>query len=243
MTGNAMDVQIAVAKIGKYATSESGDTVEIIERPHGGISIVMADGQQSGRAAKHISNVVARKALALLAEGVRDGAAARAAHDYLYTYRKGKVQATLNIVSIDLVSKSLVLSRNSSCPMVMIREGGVRLLDEPSTALGIYPYTKPVVMEVPLGPDLAVIAFTDGLLAAGQRYGERLDVIPAIESHLSTPGSNAQTLAEALLQSALSLDRCRPADDISVLVVNIVPSAGSDEIRRMWVSFPITRGW
>ena len=74
-----MEVQFAVAKVSKYAMRTSGDTVEMIERPHGGISMVMVDGQRSGRSAKNISNVVARKAIQLLGEGVRDGAAARAA--------------------------------------------------------------------------------------------------------------------------------------------------------------------
>ncbi|MCB0097143.1 MAG: hypothetical protein KDE46_15545, partial [Caldilineaceae bacterium] len=69
-----LEIQIAVAKVNKYATSESGDTVEVVERPRGGMSIVMADGQRSGRSAKAISNIVVRKAIALLAEGVRDGA-------------------------------------------------------------------------------------------------------------------------------------------------------------------------
>ncbi|OUC07453.1 hypothetical protein RY27_14810, partial [Litorilinea aerophila] len=90
-----LEVQIGVAKINKYASSESGDTVEIVERPHGGISVVVADGQRSGRSAKAISNLVVRKAISLLAEGVRDGAVARATHDYLHTLRGGKVSAEL----------------------------------------------------------------------------------------------------------------------------------------------------
>ena len=49
----------------------------MVERPHGGLSIVLVDGQRSGRSAKKISNVVARKAVQLLAEGVRDGVVAR----------------------------------------------------------------------------------------------------------------------------------------------------------------------
>jgi len=36
-----LELQVAVAKVSKYAMSESGDTVEIIERPHGGLSLVM----------------------------------------------------------------------------------------------------------------------------------------------------------------------------------------------------------
>ena len=36
-----MEIQVAVSKINKYATSESGDTLEMIERPNGGISFVL----------------------------------------------------------------------------------------------------------------------------------------------------------------------------------------------------------
>ena len=32
----AFEVQVAVAKTHKYANRESGDTVEVVERPHGG---------------------------------------------------------------------------------------------------------------------------------------------------------------------------------------------------------------
>ena len=57
-----LTLELAVAKVGKYATNESGDTVEVVERPHGGLSVVIVDGQRSGKSAKAISNIVARKA-------------------------------------------------------------------------------------------------------------------------------------------------------------------------------------
>jgi hypothetical protein len=95
-----MHLEVAIAKIRKYATPESGDTIEMIERSGGGLSFVVVDGQRSGKSAKAFSNVVARKAVALFAEGVRDGAVARAASDYLFMQRSGKVSATLNIVSV-----------------------------------------------------------------------------------------------------------------------------------------------
>ncbi|HRA64774.1 MAG TPA: hypothetical protein PL187_02065, partial [Caldilinea sp.] len=106
-----LEVDVAVAKVGKYASAESGDTVEIVERPHGGFSIVVADGQRSGKSAKAISNLVARKVISLIAEGVRDGAVARAAHDYLRTQRSGQVSCELTIVSVDMATRTLVLSR------------------------------------------------------------------------------------------------------------------------------------
>ena len=93
-----MEVQIAVAKINKYASSESGDTLEVVERPKGGVSVVLADGQTSGRGAKAVSMMVVRKVIGLLAEGVRDGAAARAVSDALYTDKNGKVYKNLEAV-------------------------------------------------------------------------------------------------------------------------------------------------
>jgi serine phosphatase RsbU (regulator of sigma subunit) len=243
MEHNGLEVQIAVAKIGKYATSESGDTMEMIERPQGGLSLVLADGQRSGRGAKRISNLVARKTLSLLAEGVRDGAAARAAHDYLYAFRGGKVQSTLNIVSIDLVSRTVVLSRNSNCPVIMIHEGEITALDAPSCPVGIYQYTKPNITEVPIVPSLCILVFTDGLLFAGQRCGQQLDVTSFfVEQYEQNLGQDAQTLADSLLGEAVSLEEGRPTDDISILVTNIVPANSGDrprQVRRMNVTFPI----
>src|SRR3970282_677962 len=114
-----MEIQIAVAKINKYAVSESGDTLEVVERPNGGVSVVLADGQTSGRGAKAVSQLVVRKVIGLLAEG------ARAASDALYTDKNGKVICTLNIASIDLHSGTIVLTRNNPSPMFICRNADI----------------------------------------------------------------------------------------------------------------------
>jgi serine phosphatase RsbU (regulator of sigma subunit) len=237
-----VEIQVAVAKIGKYAVHESGDTLEMIERPHGGLSFVLADGQRSGHAARSISSMVARKAIALLGEGVRDGAAARAAHDYLYTHRPGKVSATLNIVSVDMESKTIVLSRNSHCPIVIQQpDGGQSVLAGPTQPVGIYPMTRPEITEVPLEVGLGVVVFTDGLLSAGQRRGHSMDVAGAVaelyaahqrDSHIARP------VADGLLERALELDEGRAGDDISILVLAVSPNS-RDEVRRLQLQLPI----
>lgn len=241
-----LDIQVAVAKIGKYATSESGDTLEMIERPQGGLSLVLVDGQRSGRAAKRISNIVVRKAISLLADGVRDGAVARAAHDYLRTMRGGKVSATLNIVSIDLETETLVISRNSHCPLMVSKGEQITLLDAPSEAVGIRSWTKPVITELPLEPDTYILVYTDGLPHAGRRYGHSLDTACLFQVLLSEVTSQApactlaQMLADTILSRAIDADRGRPGDDISVVVVAVLAaSAESDDVRRMTVRLPI----
>jgi serine phosphatase RsbU (regulator of sigma subunit) len=233
-----MEVQIAVAKVNKYAVSESGDTLEVVERPNGGLSVVLADGQSSGRGAKAISLMVVRKVIGLLAEGVRDGAAARAASDALFTEKQGRVISTLNIASVDLSSGTLVLTRNNPAPMFICRGERIDILDEESIPLGTSRNVRPVITEVAIDPGLMVVIYTDGLVHAGKRRGMPMDVGATIQSLLDDQDPGPQTLADGLLSEAVSRDDNRPADDISVLVLKVTARAG-DNVRRMAVRLPI----
>ena len=233
-----MEVQIAVAKVRKYATSNSGDTVEVVERPQGGVSVVMADGQSSGRGAKWISTLVVRKVISLLAEGVRDGAAARAASDSLYTERGGKVSATLNILSVDKQTNTLVITRNNPVPAVLARHDQIQLLNDESIPVGSYRDTRPVICEVRLEAGLTAIAFTDGIVHAGDRIGQPLNIITCLEALLEGEEPSPQLIADSLLEIAMKLDQNRPSDDISVVVLRVMQETG-DEVRRMSVRLPL----
>lgn len=236
-----MELQFAVAKISKYATSESGDTLEMIERPHGGISMVLVDGQRSGRAAKAISNVVARKAVQLLAEGVRDGAAARAAHDYLFTYRGGKVSATLNILSADIQSRTIVVSRNNPAPVIVhTAADGLYLLDEPSDVVGFHRNVKPTIAEVPLIVGTLVVAYTDGLQhAGGFSPADRLNPANIVRALLAEGVFEPKAIVDRLLDEAVILDKGRPRDDISVMSMAVLEGSG-EEPRRLNGRLPLS---
>jgi serine phosphatase RsbU (regulator of sigma subunit) len=233
-----MEVQIAVAKINKYAVSESGDTLEVVERPTGGVSVVLADGQTSGRGAKAVSMMVVRKVISLLAEGVRDGAAARAASDALFTEKQGKVTCTLNIASIDLHSNTIVLGRNNPVPTFVCRGEQIDILEEESSSLGTSRNVRPVITELGIEAGLTIIIFTDGISHAGERRGQPMNVQEVIRSITEDQDPTPQQLADSLLAHAMSLDDNRPADDISVLVLKVTSRTG-DDVRRMSVRLPI----
>lgn len=235
-----MEITVGVAKVSKWAVRESGDTLEVIERPQGGLSLVLADGQGSGQPAKDLSNLVAKKAIGLLADGVRDGAVARAVHDFLYHYRHGKVSSTLNIVSTDLHTRTLVVSRNNPCPAILVCDGEVRALDEPSSPIGVHRRMKPVVVERPIAPGSVLVVYTDGIQTAGERYGQRLDARAEVGRLLAEDGAvSALRVAEGLLAAAVRLDRGRPNDDMSVVALAVLPHDRQDLTRRMWISFPV----
>ena len=233
------EIQIAVAKTNKYASSESGDTVELVERPTGGLSVVLVDGQGSGQGAKTLSLLVSSKAVALLKEGARDGAVARVVHDHLHAFRHGRVSATLEILSVDLVSKTVVSTRNSHTPLLLWREGCYELRPSDSSAIGIRRHTKPTVDQFSAEPGLRVAVFSDGLIGAGERYNRPFDPLAFANDHLRDADVTAQHLADALLAEALTSDQGRANDDMTVVALTLGPRREYPLIRRMSVVLPL----
>ncbi|MBA4420657.1 MAG: hypothetical protein C0391_05875 [Anaerolinea sp.] len=233
-----MEIQIAVSKINKYASSESGDTFEVVERPNGGLSVVLADGQTSGHGAKAISTLVVRKVISLLAEGIRDGAAARAASDYLYTEKNGKVSATLNIFSIDFQTKTLVICRNNPAPVYISLGETIDLLTQPSEPIGTNRNIRPTISEIAISIGLTAVMFSDGLTTAGGRKGLHLDIRTTLEALLEDSQPTPQHIADSLLGMAMKLDDNRPMDDISIVVLRVVQNE-ADQTRRMLVRLPV----
>lgn len=241
-----MLIQIAFSKTNKYASRESGDTAEVVERPRGGISAVLADGQGSGASAKTISHIVTTEAVTLIKRGARDGVVARAAHDHLYTHRGGKVSATLAILTVDLVTRTLVITRNSHCPVYLCYPGTGKL-EEIATScdpIGATPSNRPAVTELPLVEGIYAVTFTDGVMEAGRRDGQPLN-IPAFLRERVPLLPHAQELADGLLSAALQADANRPSDDMTALVLAIhptpLPSATQTVplVRRMWAEMPV----
>lgn len=233
-----MEINVAVAKINKYAVSESGDTLEIVERPNGGVSVVLSDGQTSGKGAKTISTMVVRKVISLLAEGVRDGAAARAASDYLFTERSGKVTACLDILSVDLQTLTLVITRNNPTPIFIARKEKVECLNIESVAIGTSRNIRPSITEFPLESGITVVIYTDGIHNAGDRSGETFDICTLLNAMLEDENPTAQEIADTILNQAIRLDQNRPNDDMSVVVLRTT-SDEIDQIRRMSVHLPV----
>lgn len=233
-----LEIHVAVAKVASHGSGESGDTLETIERPGGGFSFVLVDAQGTGRGAKSLSNLVATRAISLLKDGARDGAVARAVHDYLYTYRMGQALATLNILSVDFQSGRILVSRNNPAPFFVITPGGLRSYNEPATPIGLDPMIKPIISELAVEPFTYVVLFTDGLLRAGERYGEDLELVNHLSAWPAAEGRNPEELTEDLLQRAVDLDRGELSDDVSILTLAVLPVEQPSTVRRLYISAP-----
>lgn len=216
---------VAVRKVPKSGVSTSGDSVDVVERPRGGLSVVMADGQGSGPAAKRVSNMVVARAASLIAEGARDGAVARAVHDSLYALRGGKIVCTLTILSLDLNTGSFVVSRNGNAGALLFDGCSVRFLAEDIAPIGVHHFTKPAVMECEPVPGYRAAIFTDGVFHAGRRHGSELGLNP-LASRLRLGDAPTRAVADGMLRDALDADRGFARDDMTLAVMTV----GAEEV-------------
>lgn len=233
-----MEVKIAIAKTNKHGNGLSGDTVEVTERPNGGISIVLADGQIEGRNSKVISTMVAHRVLAHISEGVRDGASIRTAASNIYTEHQGKVQANLCVISADLQTNTIIVSRNNALPIFLISEESVDCLSSDSERFGSRLDAAPTIIELPIRPEMAVVVFSDGIFNAGQHNQLSMDICGTLEAFIEEQEPTAYEIADFLLNRAIRLDGGQPADDMSVIVL-LVSSRPTDTIRRLNISMPL----
>ena len=238
MVGQPLEIDLGIAKTEKSASRDSGDTVEFVERPSGGFSVVMIDGQGSGQAAKTLSLLLSSKAVTLLKEGVRDGVVARATHDFLFAFRHGQVSATFDVLSIDLKTRTVVVTRNAEAAMLVGEQGAFRLEPSGSGPIGRYRWTKPAVAEFPMVAGLQVILFTDGIPHSGRRQGRTpLDLL-ALASRFA-PDQPAQALADSVLAEAIARDGDRPNDDMAVVALSLRARAAGMVVRRMQALVPL----
>jgi serine phosphatase RsbU (regulator of sigma subunit) len=234
------EIVVAVAKVPRYASRESGDTVEVVERPCGGLSVVIADAQGSGAAARLLSNLIVSRAVALVKDGVRDTAMHEAVHDYLYSYKGGRVSCTLTTLTVDIRSKTCTVTRNSPPPAYLMDGGEVLAVDDRSAPLGILSGLSPQQISVSLHPGLWLLGVTDGIGMAGARAGLRRDAGTSFGLQaLETP--EPARVAECLLAEAVRLDQGRPADDMTVAAVAILEEERETDVRRMHVRVPLRR--
>jgi serine phosphatase RsbU (regulator of sigma subunit) len=233
-----MEIKIALAKIDREGTGTSGDTIEVTERPNGGISIVLADGKIDGRSSKAISTLVTHRVLDPISEGVRDGASIRAAAKSIFEEYKGSVIANLSVISADLQTDTVIVSRNHSMPVFLISEDMVDCLSSESEPIGSQADASPTIIELPIQAEMALVIFSDGVFLAGQHSQQTMDICTTIGAFIEEQEPTAQEIADFLLKRAIRLDGGHPKDDMSVIVL-LVSSRPTDTIRRMNISLPL----
>lgn len=233
-----MELHAAISKTSRYSSVAQGDKVEIIERPRGGISIIMAEGKLSGRRSRSIAMKAVHSILSLIASGLHDGAASRTVLRNINDEHKGKAQVDLSIISCDLESQSIVITKNNATPVLTVFEGTVDYLRF-DDSINAEPSLEPSVYQFEIKEGRDFILVSDGILQAGTQYEQALDLQVSVESLFEDDEPAVQEVADAILNQAINQDLGRPCDDMTVTVLRI-SAAPPTNIRRECVHFPIT---
>ncbi len=232
-----MELQATISKVDRYSSAAQGDKVEIIERPRGGLSIIMAEGKLNGRRSRTIAMKAVHSIMSLIARGLHDGAASRSVLSEISNEYKGKAQVSLSIISCDLDSQTIVITKNNKTPVITVFEGTAEYLRFDDTDEDDHALTPSVFQfEIEEGRDFILVS--DGILQAGSQYEQPLNLRISVESLFEDDEPVIQEIADAILNQAINKDLGRPQDDMTVTVVRISPTP-STNIRRECVFFPI----
>jgi len=232
-----MEIQAAISKIDRYSSTEQGNKVEIIERPNGGISIVMGEGKLAGNRSQDVTMKAVHAVLNMIAEGVQDGASSRMVLRRIHDEHQQNVDVKISVISCDLLSKTIVITKNNPTPVLTFSEGESRFLP----LGGSDPY-DPVVFQFDLGIGRTYVLVSEGVENAGAYNNDKIDLSTALasiyEDHNDEP--SVQDIADYLLKQAIGHDNGRPRDDMTVVVLK-VSTATVKDIRREYVYFPIKK--
>lgn len=223
---------VSVQKVGKHAAGESGDTAEIVERAGGGFSVVVVDGQGSGRGAKALSLLLSTRAVSLLKDGMRDRTAIEGVHDFLVAHRNGLVSATIDIITLTPADRSISIIRQASVPITLDTGAGFETFTCDSGPVGRWKVQQPWCYERPAGHSFRLIVTTDGVPGSGSRGDAAGFDIANFANDRLGDSYDADHIASTVLEEAVRRDQNRPADDLTVVALTVGPG-DTDSARRM----------
>ncbi|MDW7675148.1 MAG: SpoIIE family protein phosphatase, partial [Bacillota bacterium] len=152
------------------------------------------------------------------------------------TVKNGKVSATLTMISLDLDTRSLIVSRNGHVPVLIFKGQEELSLDNKTNPIGVHRFMKPEINQLEIGDNMTILAFTDGFIEAGDKYNQQLDMDQVWQ--IMKQDLTAKEKAEELFKIAMKLDQNRPGDDTSVIVATIKSEEDGVPISTLNLSIP-----
>lgn len=209
------DAIFGIAQATKDGSSRSGDTHAVTRLKDDKFLVALSDGMGSGQSANDISST----SLSLIESFYRAGL-----NNQLILNTVAKLMAinaeesfsALDICVVDLKTASADFIKYGAPYGFILSENGIRIIESTSLPLGILEEIKPSVATTNLSDGDIVLCVTDGISEA---FGSSSDII----EHLRTlPALNPQTLANDILNKAITLNGGKKNDDMTVLAIRIL---------------------
>lgn len=208
------DAVFGIASAVKDGSPASGDTHSVIRISDEKFLVALSDGMGSGKDAETVSSVSLSLIESFYKAGMNSDLILNTVNKLLSVNTEDNFTA-LDVAVIDLKNRSSDFVKYGSPYGFIISDGRVRIVEANSLPLGILNDLKPSVCSAEINDGDMILLMTDGVSDA---FGSSGDIIDYIRL---APALNPQTLADDVLNKAVSLSGGKKKDDMTVLCVRI----------------------
>lgn len=214
------DAVFGLASAKKDTSSLSGDTHAAIRIPNDKFLVALSDGMGSGKDAEKVSSVSLALIESFYKAGLSSPLILKTVNKLLSVNTEDTFTA-LDVSVIDLKTLGADFIKYGSPYGFIVGKNGIRIIEGNSLPLGILEELKPSVCHTELdGGDMLVLV-TDGISDA---FGSSSEVIDYLRS---VPAKNPQTLAEGILEKAITLNGGERKDDMTAIAVRVFKKQAS----------------
>ena len=214
----AFDAAFGVAYRPKQGETACGDAYSILRIDERRFLIALSDGMGSGENARDISD----RTLTLLESFYKakmPSDTVLSTVNRLIAYPPEESFSCLDLAAVNLDTGEADVVKIGS-PIGFILSGAeLRVLEGQSLPMGMLDAVHPATMRAKMGENDFMLFMSDGVTAAFGSSAELFDYLSALQP------VNPQSLAEEILQNALSRYRGAAEDDMTVLAVKLLKTA------------------
>ncbi len=207
---------IATASVTRKHSRGSGDNVSYFPCGDGKIALILSDGMGSGEKAHFLSSVTIRVAKNLLSAGFDKETCVRLINNILMTDTDRDTFATIDLALLNLYTGTMEFVKTGATNSYVKTDSGFETVYASSLPAGLMPSLEPDY-------DLRYMKAGDYLIIASDGITDILDAPDRNEILEIAEGyeGNAQTLADQILNAALSYSDGVAYDDMTVMVCSI----------------------
>ena len=209
-------VEIAASRSAAGKDKYCGDSYESFYDGKGSFNIVLSDGMGTGMRAAVDSSLASSTAAKLIRSGFSHPATFKLVNSALMLKSSEESLATLDILSIDLYSGNAKLCKAGAAATLVKKRETVTAVNRASMPLGILEQADFVSTEFKLRRGDTAVMASDGA------FEYSLNTAKSILSGASD--ASVEELAEKITEAARAERNKKPLDDVTVIVLKLVPN-------------------
>ena len=211
---NDYDAVFGIAKAVKDGSTKSGDTHALTKISSDKVLVALSDGMGSGLDAENVSSTSLSLIESFYKAGLNDSLILDTVNKLLSINTEDFFTA-LDISVIDLKKCSADFIKYGAPYGFIVNENGIKIVEGSSLPLGIIDGLKPSIATTELNDGDMIVLITDGISDAFNNSGAIIDFLRTL------PAKNPQTLADEMLNKAISLNDNQVKDDMTALAVRV----------------------